>query len=65
MTRQLAMWLWALLAALLVGCEALSVATRRRFAGVRKVLDLASASDAGLVVVLLGWMWLGWHFFAR
>ena len=65
MTRQLVLWSWALAAALLVGCQALSLVTRRRLAGVRKLIDLASATDVGLVVSFLAWMWLGWHFFAR
>jgi hypothetical protein len=65
MTRQVVLWLWALSAALLVGCEVVSVVSARRFAGARKVLDLLSATTGRLLVVFLGWMWLGWHFFAR
>ena len=65
MTRQVALWLWAAVALLLAGCEALSLVSGRRLAGFRKVLDLFSASTLRLVVVFLGWMWLGWHFFAR
>ena len=32
---------------------------------VRGVLRVLTATRARRVLMLIGWMWLGWHFFAR
>ena len=59
---------WGLLAAAAIGLWALSVLARaaQRPVGrpgvlLRRLMANAYARSA----VLLGWMWLGWHFFAR
>lgn len=56
--------LWSILAVVLVGLEATARATRH--------LPTAGAALGALtrfpvlrIVLLLGWMWLGWHLFAR
>jgi hypothetical protein len=64
-TRALVLDVWAALAALLVGCEVLSLLTRRRFAGLLETTGRLASTPARRVALLLGWMWLGWHFFAR
>jgi hypothetical protein len=57
--------LWALLA--LVGA-ALAIASRLPGQPVARASWLVrrlQGAPVGDVAVLLGWMWLGWHFFAR
>lgn len=56
---------WAIVAALVVGCELLSALTGRRFAGLAELLERLTARTGWLVAVFVGWMWLGWHLFAR
>lgn len=65
MTRSMILAAWALGAVLLVGCEVLSLATRRRYVGLAALLRRWTDGRLRLVVFFLGWMWLGWHFFAR
>lgn len=64
-TRYIVLATWALLSFLLIGCEALSIATKRRFCGVQGLLDHITKTNVRLVLALVGWMWLGWHLFAR
>jgi hypothetical protein len=55
---------WGLLAGLLVGCQVLAVRTGRiPTAGM--LVRVAVGGRVGRTVVALGWMWLGWHAFAR
>ncbi len=65
MTRTAILAVWAFLALLLVGCEALSLLSRRRFTGLQGFLDRLTRGNVRFVAVFVGWMWLGWHFFAR
>ena len=65
MTRTLALAVWGILAGLLVACEILSLVTRRRLAGLLETTARLSTPPALRVALLLGWMWLGWHSFAR
>lgn len=65
MSRTALLAAWAAIGLLLVGCEVLSVVTRRRYAGALELLARLTAGPVRFVVVFLGWMWLGWHFFAR
>ena len=69
MTRHAVLAVWAVLGAGAVSCE---VAARlhvtvggRRLAALSEVLDRLTARTPSLVVVFVGWMWLGWHLFAR
>jgi hypothetical protein len=64
-TRQVVLGVWALLAAGLVGCEVLAVVSRGRVAGARGALGLLVAAPWRMAACFVGWMWLGWHFFAR
>ncbi len=65
MTRQAVLWVWVALAVGLGGCQVLAVVTRRRVAGVGGVLALLVATRWRMVACYVGWMWVGWHFFAR
>jgi hypothetical protein len=57
--------IWAAMALLLVGVGAAAVVSNGRLASVGdfgRVL-MRSRISGGVVIVI--WMWLGWHFFAR
>jgi hypothetical protein len=57
--------LWAALAAAVLMAVAVSHLSRLRLARLSVVVRRIEANRACYVAVLLGWMWLGWHFFAR
>lgn len=65
MTRAVVLSIWAVVGAVAVVCEVVSLGSPRRVAGFADVLDRFSARRWRLVVAFLGWAWLGWHFFAR
>jgi hypothetical protein len=65
MTRTLILAAWALGALLVIGCEILSVATKRRSIGLAALLRRWCDGRLRLAAFFLGWMWVGWHFFAR
>ena len=65
MSRALFLAAWALVAATFVGIESTSLATRRRVPGLVETLRALTRGTAGRLVLFLGWMWLGWHIFAR
>ncbi len=56
---------WVIVGLMLVACEVISLATHRRYAGLRSLLERATSSRLGIVLFFLVWMWVGWHFFAR
>lgn len=64
MTRAVVLATWAVLAAGLIACEVLAV-VGRGVAGVRTVLGAVAATPARRILLFVGWMWVGWHFFAR
>jgi hypothetical protein len=57
--------LWAVLAASLLAAVSVSHLSRARLVRLSVLVRRLEASRAGYVCVLLSWMWLGWHFFAR
>jgi hypothetical protein len=63
--RQATLAVWAALAAALVGCEVLARATAGRLPPVAALARRVTAPRLGRAVVILGWMWIGWHAFAR
>lgn len=65
MTRSTILALWSFGAILLVTCEVVSVLSRRRYAGLSDVLQRMTTGRLRFVVMFVGWMWIGWHFFAR
>lgn len=63
--RALTLGVWAVL---LVGALVLEAVGRRRAGGLaplEQALRALRAAPAGRAALLLGWMWLGWHLFAR
>ncbi len=64
-SREVTIAIWIAIAALVVGFEVLAWTTCRLIAPVAAVARLAVRPVVGRVVVSLGWMWLGWHVFAR
>ncbi len=54
---------WALLAAALVGLSAGAATGRIERPG--PLVDAAVSRPAIRLVVVLSWMWVGWHLFAR
>ena len=64
-SREITIAIWIAIAALVVGFEVLAWTKRRLIAPVAAVARLAVRPVVGRVVVSLGWMWLGWHVFAR
>jgi len=63
--RTLTLVVWGVL---VVAAAALEVAGRRRADGLApfgQVLGALRAPLVGRSLLLVGWMWLGWHLFAR
>jgi len=56
---------WALLGAALVAGQVAAWASGGRFPGLRVLVERVTARPAGRIALVLGWMWLGWHAFAR
>jgi hypothetical protein len=65
MTRLASLAIWAAIAGGFIGCEALSLVNRRRTAGFDQFLSAVGTKGWRTVPLFVGWMWLGWHFFAR
>jgi hypothetical protein len=62
--------LWTLLGWALLGLVVLvglvsAVWSRGRFPGPGALVARITATRAGRVLLVVGWMWLGWHAFAR
>lgn len=56
---------WAVLVAGFVALQVRALVRRERFATVGDALALLLRSRAARALLLLGWLWLGWHVFAR
>lgn len=65
MTRAIDLGIWAFVALLLVGCQVVAVLSRYRFGGFSRLMDKLTRTTPRMLVIFVGWMWLGWHFFAR
>ncbi len=67
MTRTLILAIWVVLAVAFVACELLAILTHHRYAGIRGLLaEIArNGGTVRFVALYIGWMWVGWHFFAR
>jgi hypothetical protein len=63
--RQGSFVVWAILGAAVVMGQVVAVASRGRFAGVGESVRRLTARRLGRSLVVLAWMWLGWHAFAR
>jgi hypothetical protein len=56
---------WAALAALAVAMLVLSHLPGARLARLRDLVRWGREAPVPSIALLLGWAWLGWHFFAR
>ena len=56
---------WGVLGATLVVGQIVAGAGRGRRPGLGTLVRHVSASRGGRGLLILGWMWLGWHAFAR
>lgn len=56
---------WAIIGVGAVICEVGAWVFHLRIQGIGRLLRLATKARFGQAILLLGWMWLGWHFFAR
>lgn len=65
MTRADALALWAVLLGLAVVGEALAHVGRPRVRGFAALVTPLLARTPSRLALFVGWMWLGWHFFAR
>lgn len=63
--RDAAEAVWVALALALLALEAVAVARPGRVVGVSVALRRLTARPGWRAAFFLGWMWLGWHFFAR
>jgi hypothetical protein len=56
---------WGLLGTVVLAGVAASVLSRGRFPGPAVLVARITGIRGGRVVLVVGWMWLGWHAFAR
>jgi hypothetical protein len=56
--------IWAVVLLGMVAAEVIAIRARR-FARLGDVLAALTRTMWSRVLMLVGWMWLGWHFFAR
>lgn len=65
MSRDLILAGWSLLALLFLGSEMASALSGGRIVGLLGLMARLTRRNVVFVVFFLGWMWVGWHFFAR
>jgi hypothetical protein len=65
MTRAITLTVWVLIAAALVGYWVFAARGRSGFPTAGDLLSVVMRSNGWRWAVLVGWMWLGWHFFVR
>lgn len=63
--RELTITIWILITAGAVGLEVAAHLPARPVSGLAAVARIFTRPLPGRVLVSLGWMWLGWHVFAR
>jgi cadmium resistance protein CadD (predicted permease) len=63
-THNLALVIWGLVGAVFVGVVIASIVSDR-VPSLADVLALLTRTMVGVVLVMLGWLWLGWHLFVR
>lgn len=64
-TRLITIAGFAVIILALFGLEFLSRRKNSRIPGLGELLGYAMRPRAGRFLILLGWLWLGWHFFSR
>jgi hypothetical protein len=63
--RLVSLVIWGALGACAVGLEIAGRCGVAGFAPVGRVLAAVRAKPAGRAILVILWMWLGWHLFAR
>jgi hypothetical protein len=56
---------WAVLAAVVVTGQIVACVSERGFPGLGTIVKHVTYSCVGRIVLVLAWMWLSWHAFAR
>jgi hypothetical protein len=64
-SRHTTLVVWAVLGAGVVGCQIVAALSGGRIPGLGTVIRRITVSPVGRSAFVLGWMWLGWHAFAR
>ena len=65
MTRALVLTGWVLVVMLVVATEVVSRRSHGRYGSLTAVRDRILRPLPVFVIAFVGWLWLGWHFFAR
>jgi hypothetical protein len=63
--RHTTLIVWAILGAAVVGCQLVAVLSKGRLPGLGTVVGRVTSHRVGQYALVLAWMWLGWHAFAR
>jgi hypothetical protein len=63
--RDWTMAVWGLVGFGVVICLLVTALSKERIPTLGATVGRITASRAGRVVLVIGWMWLGWHAFAR
>jgi hypothetical protein len=64
-TREWILLIWALLGGTVLACLVVTLRSRGRLTTLGAVVSRIRAHRVGRLLFTLGWMWLGWHAFAR
>jgi hypothetical protein len=64
-TRDLCLVVWSVIGLGVLACAAVSVVRPRLLPTFGRTTDALVSSPWLRAVLTLGWMWLGWHLFAR
>ncbi len=63
--RHITLVVWTVLGVVVVLGQLAAVMSRGRFPGLGRSVAAVAGHRGGRAVLVLGWMWLGWHAFAR
>jgi hypothetical protein len=64
-TRQVSLLVWSVLGVALIACEVAAVQTRGAVPRLATVVRRVVTNSIGRTLLLLGWMWQGWHQFVH
>lgn len=63
--RHTTLIVWAVLGAVVVAGQLTAVLSKGRFPGLGTVVGRVTTYRVGRYLLVVAWMWLGWHAFAR
>jgi hypothetical protein len=64
-SREVTLLVWSTLGVIVLGVEVLAAASKNRVPGAGAVISRLAERPSARVALVLFWMWLGWHAFAR